>query len=179
MKYFLSFFLFTIICFSVHAQDYKQTVRGSVFDKDSKTPLWGVNIVIEETSPLLGTSSDSSGNFKIPAVPVGRHTFKVTYIGYQDIVLPEVLVNTGKEMVLNFEMQEKISNMKELTVKGNKNKDLPLNTMATVSARSFNVEETGRYAACINDPARMVQSFAGVASNGDESNEIIIRGNSP
>jgi hypothetical protein len=179
MKYFLSLILFLSIWFSALAQDYMQTVRGSVYDKDSKTPLWGVNIVIEGTSPLLGTSSDSSGNFKIPDVPVGRHTFKVTYLGYQDIVLPEILISTGKEMVLNFEMQEKISNMKELTVKGNKNKDLPLNTMATVSARSFNVEETGRYAACINDPARMVQSFAGVASNGDESNEIIVRGNSP
>ncbi|MFH0864595.1 MAG: TonB-dependent receptor [Bacteroidota bacterium] len=181
MKRFLFLIFFSAVFGSVFSQEqeYNQTVRGSVYDKDSKTPLWGVNIVIEETSPLLGTSTDSSGNFKIPAVPVGRHTFKVTYLGYQDIVLPEILISTGKEMVLNFEMQEKISNMKELTVKGNRNKDLPLNTMATVSARSFNVEETGRYAACINDPARMVQSFAGVASNGDESNEIIIRGNSP
>lgn len=179
MKSFLYILILLLFSFASVAQNYYQTVKGTIIDKDSKTPLWGVNIVTEGTSPLLGTSTDSSGNYKIIRVTVGRHTFKVTYLGYKDIVLPEILVSTGKELVLNFEMQEKVSNMKELTVKGNKNKDLPLNTMATVSARSFNVEETGRYAACINDPARMVQSFAGVASNGDESNEIIIRGNSP
>lgn len=179
MKWFWYLIFFQLLVGSVFSQDYKQTVRGTVTDKDSKAALWGVNIIIEGTNPLLGTSTDSLGIYKISGVPVGRHTFKITYIGYQDIVLPEIPVNSGKELVLNFEMQEKVSSMKELTVKGNKNKDLPLNSMATVSARSFNVDETGRYAACINDPARMVQSFAGVSSNGDESNEIIIRGNSP
>lgn len=179
MKYVVFNILFLVIIFNAAAQEYKQTVRGAVTDKDSKAALWGVNVIIEGINPLLGASSDTAGNYKIINVPVGRHTIKVSYLGYEDVVLPEVLVSSGKELILNFEMQEKVSSIKEITVKGNKNKDLPLNSMATVSARSFNVEETGRYAACINDPARMVQSFAGVASNGDESNEIIVRGNSP
>jgi hypothetical protein len=52
--------------------------------------------------------------------------------------------------------------------------------MATVSGRSFNVEETQRYAATIMDPARMVQAYAGVAMGGDDlRNEIVVRGNSP
>ncbi|MFT7588643.1 MAG: hypothetical protein ACI959_000855 [Limisphaerales bacterium] len=55
----------------------------------------------------------------------------------------------------------------------------PLNEMATLSARSFRVEETGRYAAAFNDPARMALNFAGVAAGGDDlTNEIIVRGNS-
>lgn len=179
MKRVFASLLLTVFFAAAFSQEYKQTVRGTIIDKDSKSPLWGVNILVDATSPLLGASTDSTGSFKITSVPVGRQTFKITYLGYQDVTLPELLVSSGKELVLTIEMQEKVSTMKELTVKGNKNKDLPLNTMATVSARSFNVEETGRYAACINDPARMVQSFAGVASNGDESNEIIVRGNSP
>ncbi|MEL6141393.1 MAG: TonB-dependent receptor, partial [Bacteroidota bacterium] len=55
----------------------------------------------------------------------------------------------------------------------------PNDEMATVSAQSFSVEQTKRYAAAVNDPARMALSFAGVAGGDDESNEIIIRGNSP
>ena len=53
--------------------------------------------------------------------------------------------------------------------------------MATVSARSFSVEETSRYAASFYDPARMAQNYAGVTLGGgdDLSNEIIVRGNSP
>lgn len=51
--------------------------------------------------------------------------------------------------------------------------------MATVSARTFSVEETRKFAAAVNDPARMVTSYAGVVSGDDGNNAISIRGNSP
>lgn len=51
--------------------------------------------------------------------------------------------------------------------------------MATVSARSFTVEETSRYAGSLNDPSRMAANYAGVSSTSDARNDIIIRGNSP
>ena len=171
--------LFVLICNASLSQNITETVKGAVLDKDSKAPLWGATVIVLNSSPLIGVQTDSSGSFKLKNVPVGRHTFKVSFIGYNDIILPEILISTGKETVLNLEMQEKVTSMKSVTIKADKNKDDALNSMATVSARSFNVEETGRYAACLNDPARMAQSFAGVVSNGDESNEIIIRGNSP
>ena len=173
----LIFLLF--LSFIGFSQNYVQTVRGSLTDKDSNAPLWGASVVVVNSSPLIGALTDSAGNFKLINVPVGRHTLKITFIGYEDIVLPELLVSTGKETVLNLEMKEKVNSMKTVTINADKIKDKALNPMATVSARSFNVEETGRYAACIDDPSRMAQSYAGVSSNGDESNEIIIRGNSP
>jgi hypothetical protein len=171
--------LLSVVCNASFSQNISQTVKGVVIDKDSKAPLWGASIVVVNSSPITGIQTDSSGAFKLKNVPVGRHTFKVSFIGYNDVFIPEILVSAGKETVLDVEMIEKITSMKSVTIKADKNKDDALNAMATVSARSFNVEETGRYAACLNDPARMAQSFAGVSSNGDESNEIIIRGNSP
>ena len=183
LKYlFIYLFIYLLFLFPfkiTHSQNYTQTVKGTVLDKDSKNPLWGASITVLNSLPFIGILTDSTGNFKLKNVPVGRHTLKISFIGYEDITLPEILVSTGKEMVLNIEMQEKVTKMKLVTITADKIKDQPLNSMATVSARSFNVEETGRYAACINDPARMAQSYAGVSTNGDESNEIIIRGNSP
>ncbi|MEA3446159.1 MAG: TonB-dependent receptor, partial [Bacteroidota bacterium] len=58
-------------------------------------------------------------------------------------------------------------------------KDIAINKMATVSARSFTVEETERYAGSLGDPSRMVSNYAGVAMTNDSRNDIIIRGNSP
>lgn len=58
-------------------------------------------------------------------------------------------------------------------------KDRPANNMATVSARSFSVEETNRFAGTLGDPSRMVATYAGVATVDDSRNDIIIRGNSP
>jgi len=179
MRFIAAFILLLLLSSTGFSQNFSQTVRGSLVDKDSHAPLWGASVVVANSSPLIGVLTDSSGNFKLANVPVGRHTLKITFIGYEDIVLPELLVSTGKETVLNLEMKEKVSSMKTVTINAEKIKDKAINTMATVSARSFNIEETGRYAACINDPSRMAQSYAGVSSNGDESNEIIIRGNSP
>jgi hypothetical protein len=51
--------------------------------------------------------------------------------------------------------------------------------MAGVSARSFTVEETEKYAGSWGDPARMASNYAGVFTNGDRYNYIVIRGNSP
>lgn len=173
------FFLISFAGSPVIAQNLSQTIKGTIVDKDSKVPLWGAIVAVYYPLATLVSQTDSTGYFRLNNVPVGRHTLKVTYLGYEEITLPEVLVSTGKELVLNIEMEEKVSKFGEVTVRAEKSKAEPLNSMATVSARSFNVEETGRYAACINDPARMAQSFAGVSSNGDETNEIIVRGNSP
>lgn len=50
--------------------------------------------------------------------------------------------------------------------------------MAVTSARMLSVEEASRYAGGMDDPARLVSSFAGVASNVS-SNGISIHGNAP
>ena len=51
--------------------------------------------------------------------------------------------------------------------------------MATVSARTFSVEETQRYAGGLSDPARLASAFAGVSTGNLQDNSIIVRGNAP
>ncbi|CAK9249794.1 unnamed protein product [Sphagnum jensenii] len=76
----------------------------------------------------------------------GRVSLKVTYLGYEDVYIGQILTSTGKETVINAEMQEKVTNMKEVVVTTGKDKSRPENTFATVSARSFTVEDTKRFA---------------------------------
>jgi hypothetical protein len=76
-------------------------------------------------------------------------------------------------------MEEMVIQGEEVVVTADARKDQPLNEMSAVSARTFSVEETQRYAAAVNDPGRMVISYAGVVSADDGNNEISIRGNSP
>lgn len=49
---------------SADAADLYQTVRGKIEDVDSKTPVIGANIVVLDTDPLLGASTDAEGNFR-------------------------------------------------------------------------------------------------------------------
>jgi len=165
--------------FNLNAQDYTQIIRGTVLDKISNTPLEGAVFVVLETNPILGTGSDENGGWRIANVPIGRHTIKVTYVGYKELVVPNIVVNTGKEVILNLMMEEDINLLSQVEITARKNKNEAINSMNTVSTRTFSVEETQKFAAAINDPGRMASSFAGVVSADDGTNQISIRGNSP
>ena len=154
-----------------------QTIRGQVSDVASGEPMVGVTITVEN-GISIGTVSDVDGNFVIHQVPVGRHSVLATYIGYEPVLLKEQMVTSGKELVLNLQMRERVSELGEVVVKPRVNKQLPLNEMAQVGARMFSVEEATRYAGGMADPARTASMFAGVATGG-ATNGISIHGNSP
>src|SRR5690554_1445876 len=172
-------FLFATIAFSAAAQNPTQTIRGNVIDNVSHSPLPGATVMILQSDPIIGTTTGPDGNFVLENVPVGTHNIGVSYIGYDEKVLLNVQLNVGKELVLNVQIEEKFHTMDEVEITARSSKSQALNEMATVSARSFSVEETQKFAASVNDPARMVSSFAGVVNTNDGNNNISIRGNSP
>ncbi len=174
--------LLVVLSVSATEQSLVQTLKGIIKDKDSKSPLIGATVIISDLSPLTGTVTDLNGNFRFNNIPIGRHTIQISYVGYKSKTLEGIYLSSGKELYLNIELIESTTQLEEAVIKANGNgkQSQPLNEMATISARSFSVEETGRYAAGAFDPARMVQSFAGVTDAGDDiRNEIVIRGNSP
>ncbi|GAA0878377.1 carboxypeptidase-like regulatory domain-containing protein [Algoriphagus jejuensis] len=177
----LSKLLLVIFCFAInplHAQNLTQTVRGKVVDQVSKAPIPGATVTILNTDPLLGAATDLNGDFKIPGVSLGNHTLRISYVGYKDLILPNVLVNSGKEVVLAISIEEDFGQLDEVVVMGAE-KERTVNDMVTVSGRTFSVEETRKFAAAVNDPGRMATSFSGVVGTDDGNNNISIRGNSP
>src|SRR5688572_3088631 len=154
-----------------------QTIRGTVTDQLLQTPIAGATVKISGMS--IAVVADSMGNFRIPNLPPGTYTLLVSHIGFTDAAAAHIVVNTGKEVVLNISMESKVQVEKTVVVTANSKKNKPLNDMSAVSARAFTVEETQRYAAAVNDPLRMVTGFAGVVTANDGGNDIVIRGNSP
>jgi len=160
------------------ATSVHQTIRGVVLDKDTRQPLVGATVTLQGATTKYALT-DEEGAFRFAQVPVGRQNLEVTMSGYQKAALSGLLLNSAKEAIVNVEMVESAHILEAVTVKHRKDRHRASNEMATVSARSFTVEETSRYAASIFDPARMALSFAGVAASDDLSNELVIRGNSP
>jgi hypothetical protein len=159
-----------------------QTVRGRVLDEVSQTPLIGVNIIVSsDQHGLLGSTTDTNGEYRIEKVPVGRQTLRITYIGYEEQTIPNVMVTAGKEVVMNIALTERVSQLSEVTVTADTKEDKTAtnNDLAVVSARSFNVDDTKRYAGSLGDPSRMAANFAGVVGGNDSRNDIVVRGNSP
>ena len=161
------------------SQRYTQQIKGIVIDSDTRQPLWGANVLIINSNPLKGSTTDEQGRFKIENVEIGRKSIKISYIGYEEKVIPEILVGSGKEINLTIEIKEKIISAKEVVISAGRERTQPINAMAGVSFRVFSVDDASRYAGGLSDPSRMASAFAGVNAADDENNEIIIRGNSP
>lgn len=175
--------LLTLICglpIAVQSQTLTQTVRGTVVDEAIQTPLVGATVRIVIGEQTLGGYSDELGHFSIENVPVGRVTLEVTYIGYQPILINNLIVTSGKQAVLNLSMVEDISSAtEEVVVTWAQKPGETINEFSTISSRPFSTEEANRFAGSLGDPARMATNFAGVVSAGDTRNDIVVRGNSP
>ncbi len=178
MRKALGVIFLTFIAGCAWPQEIIQTVRGKVTDKLTQIPITGADVYLTESEPVIGAVTNEDGDFILKGIPVGRHTLQVSCIGYNSITLPNIIVTSGKEVVLDIKIEEKVSQLDEIVVTARQKKD-PLNKMAVISARSFTVEETGRFAGALMDPARMATAYAGVIAASDQRNDIIIRGNSP
>lgn len=174
----LAFILFNLVFAISFSQTTTQTIRGKIVDKESRYPIIGAGVVVvSDSSKSLVAVTNLDGDYRIDGVEVGRHTIKVSFIGYYDKVVP-VVVNSGKELILNLDLEETTLEMKEVTVTADANGGVK-NEMALVSVTSFSVEETDKYAGSRGDPARMASNFAGVSGSDDSRNDIVVRGNSP
>lgn len=148
-----------------------------MFDKQTQSPLIGATIKLTEGN--RGSVTDEEGYFRIEGVPVGRISLSVSYLGYEPILLSNLSLSSGKEMVLEIEMEEKVLEAQEVVITADQDKINTNNDMATVSARQFTIEEAERFAGARNDPARMASNFAGVQGTNDAVNDIVVRGNTP
>jgi hypothetical protein len=171
--------VYVIVSVFVIGQQITQTIRGTIVEANTEFPVAGATIFLLNTEPVIGTISDENGIFRLEKIPVGRHSLQIKFIGYKTVTLPALDLISGKELILKITLEENIIETGEVVIKANSRKDRPLNDMAVISARSFTIEETERYAGSWGDPARMTQNFAGVMVGSDQVNAIIVRGNSP
>jgi len=173
----LIFSCLALISFSGISQT--QTVRGKMIDAQAKYPLIGAAIFIKDSLPIIGTLTDVDGNFVLTNVPTGRQSFVCQYLGYKTREISNIVVNKGKEVLLEITLEESVESLNEFVVNGSSNKDRPNNDLAKVSARTFSLEEVNRYSGGRNDVSRLAASFAGVSAPNYSRNDIVVRGNSP
>jgi hypothetical protein len=171
-------FLFLFGSLSLFSQQFTQNIKGIVTDKNSKIPLPGANIILIDTINFKGTATDINGFFKLEGIPLGRQSIRISYLGYRE-KSAQVVLTSGKEAMLNIELEESVIEGKEIVIVGTQDKTSTNNKMTSVSSRSFSIDETNRYAGSRGDPSRMAANFAGVSGANDARNDIIIRGNSP
>lgn len=158
------------------AQNNTQRIRGVVSDKLTQMPLAGASVQIVTLQD--GTKTDTLGKYVIDGLLPDRYDIRVSYAGYKTVTIPNIVVTSGKQVIVDIAMEESFSTLGNVVVKA-PNKGGTINKLASVSARTFSMEEVNRYAGGRSDPARLVANFAGVSAPDDSRNDIVIRGNSP
>ena len=172
------FFLFLFASPSF-LQPLNKTIRGVITNEDNKPPIAGATVDVEGSNPVKTLLTNAEGSFRFDDMPIGLFTLLLSFIGYEKIILPNVVVNSGKEVVVNINMQQAVTQLNNILIAVDKNKGQALNDKSIVRGRFISPEQTNRYASGVGDPSRILSNFAGVTSTGDGSNNIIVKGNSP
>ncbi len=62
---YLVFLLATFLTITVFAQQTGQNISGNVTDAVTGNPIPGATVIIQGSSPLIGTSTDTNGEFSL------------------------------------------------------------------------------------------------------------------
>ncbi|MEQ9299141.1 MAG: carboxypeptidase regulatory-like domain-containing protein [Cyclobacteriaceae bacterium] len=152
-----------------------QSIKGNIKEALSFDPVIGANIAIAQNRTPKNTSSgistDNDGRFELDLEP-GRYNLLISAVGYEQLLIQEVLVKAGKQLVLDVELNPATYRLGEVVISANSQNEID-------GIRSITMEETMRYAATYFDPARLTLSLPAVAATNDQNNNISVRGNSP
>ncbi|GAB5398710.1 MAG: carboxypeptidase-like regulatory domain-containing protein [Aureisphaera sp.] len=168
-----------LIVFLVSLASFAQTgvIKGIVLDTQSESPLNGATVELLGVE-ATGVITDFDGYFRLENVPVGRQSIRISYVGFESITLPNIVVTTGKDAVVTVNLIEAFDQLDQVVITAT-NKDLSVNKLATISSRQFSLEEVNRFSGGRSDVGRLAANFAGVSAPDDSRNDIVVRGNSP
>jgi len=154
-------------------------IRGVVIDKVSEQPIPGVTIELLNGVTAIGTITNDNGKYRLENVPLGRNTIRINYLGFETITIPNIVVDAGKEAIANAALTESFDKLNEVILTSKRPNSQSINTLTSVSARQFGLEEVTRFSGGRSDVGRLAANYAGVSSPDDSRNDIVIRGNSP
>ncbi len=174
------FLLLPAFLFSVSASLYGQGgVRGVITDAAEHQPLMGAHVAL--TGTAFGAATDLQGRYSITKIPAGRHTLKVSYIGFKSKSLQiEIVADTTVE--LNVSLAIDVLEGEGIVVTAQAvgqaaaiNRQLTSNTITNVVSAEKIQELPDANA------AESVGRLPGVSiqRSGGEGSKVIIRGLSP
>ena len=95
--------LFTIILFpNFSYPSTKGKISGQITDAENGNPLVGTNIIIQGTN--LGAASNRNGYYAILNVPPGTYSIKATMIGYERVIIKNVIVKMDLTTTIDIQM---------------------------------------------------------------------------
>ena len=155
------------------------TIKGKVFDKDTKDPLPGATILIKGSS--VGAPTDLNGMYSIPNAPSGDQTIEVSYIGY---VTASTVVNIPENGTLqqDFALKATALQGKEVIVTAQAQGQMQAINQQLSSDKIANIVSEARIQELPDfNAAQAIGRLPGVSTlqSSGEADKVVIRGLAP
>ncbi|NAY92038.1 TonB-dependent receptor [Muricauda sp. JGD-17] len=165
--------LFTVVAFSQE----NGSIVGQLTDKElNDEPLAFANVLIKGTTN--GTTSDFDGLFEIDGVEPGTYTLVISFLGYETLEVPNVLVEPRKVTQINAGLGAASVGLDEVVVTTSASKDSEV-ALLLAQKQALVIQEAISAEALtlkgIDDAAAAVAQISGISKQQGSSN-VYVRG---
>jgi len=173
----LASFLLTVAA-PLSAQQAPRTPTGSIVGRVISTAN-GAGIP-DARIEVLGTSrvatSGALGRYLVDSVPVGAWRVRATAVGFEPVILTDILVGSGKPVELELRLTPRVVQLQEIVV------DAPLfpqGIASSTSSSTLSAEDVRRAPGVQEDVVRAVALLPGIAVTTGGRNDLAVRGGAP
>lgn len=150
------------------------TIVGRVVSTVNGAAIEGARV--EVVGAGRGAETEASGRYLIDSVPVGAWRVRATAVGFEPVVLADILVGSGKPVELELRLTPRIVRVADIVV------DAPYFSQgieSSTSSASLSAEDVRRAPGVNEDVVRAVALLPGVALTTGGRNDLAVRGGAP
>ncbi len=159
------------------ALSQQASVRGFVFDAESRRPLQGATVVLRSGGDIRrGTVTDGDGYFILPRVGPGSYNLTASFVGFASY-RDRIALDAGEVLERNIFLTESPGSLEEVVIEdqldaGFADVRAGLQSVAPSDVQRVPVPGVG------TDLAGYLQTLPGIVSQGDRGGQLFVRGGS-
>lgn len=166
---------------ALKAQNTPQArISGYTIDKNTLKPIPGISVKLESTNK--GTTTDSTGFFRITNITPGSYNISFSILNYNAKTINNVVLTSGNETTISIELEMAAKKLDEIVITNRRNSAKATSLESPLSVQRMTTEEIKRNPGGNFDISKVIQSLPGVGGGvggGGFRNDIIIRGGAP
>lgn len=147
-------------------------LSGVIKDAETGEPLVGANVMIEGTS--FGAATNVKGEYVILNIPPGRYNVKISYIGYETVLMQNVTIIVDQTTLLSVELKSQTFQVGEVVVTAKTpliQKDLT-SSISVISRDEIEALPVASFTELLSLQAGVVGSGSNLHIRGGRSNEV-------
>lgn len=167
--------LFIIVLVSSVFGQSTGSIVGAIVDKETGEAIIGGNVYLEDTD--LGAATDFDGSFAIHAIPAGRYTLLVDYVGYAQYEVIGIDITAGEVNKMSIAITQESLSTEEVVVEAKALKNTEANLLKE-REKSIAIKDVVSAEAIArsgsDNAADAVKQITGISIVG--GNEVFVRG---